>query len=115
MKIAAVVCNVVLFIFAAVVLAVDGLPKARLFAALAVLALLVPLFVAAVLERRSAGALLRGLAALASAVLLGLGVWAVASRPPRLQETAALAYAVLLLLAPLLGLAALLRRRGRSG
>jgi len=114
MKTAAVVLNVVLFIFAAVVLAVDGPPRGTPFVALLGLALLVPLLVAAVLERRSTGVLFWGLAVLGSAALLGLALWAVISRPPRVGEAGALAYVVLLLLAPLLGLAALLRGRGRG-
>lgn len=114
MKTAAVVLNVVLFIFAAVVLAVDGPPRGTPFVALLGLALLAPLLAAAVLERRSTGALLWGLAVFGSAALLGLALWAVINRPPKAGETGALAYVVLLLLAPLLGLAALLRGRGRG-
>jgi hypothetical protein len=115
MKTLAILCNMALFAFTALVLAVDGPPAGAPFVVLMLLALLVPLCSSIVLMRSSGGAIARMAMVIGSLALLVLAAWAIAGRFPRLQEKGTVAYALLLVLTPLLGLVALLKaKRGAA-
>lgn len=107
--------NMALFALTALVLVVDGPPAGAPFAALMLLALLVPLGSSIVLMRSSRGAAAGAALAVANLALLVFAIWAIAGRFPRLEEKGTIVYALLLLLAPLLSLFALLKaRRGAA-
>ena len=115
MRTTAMLCSMALFAFTALVLVVDGLPAGTPFMALMLLALLVPLGSSLGLMRSSRGAVARSAMALGNLALFVLAVWALANRFPRLEEKGTVAYALLLVLTPLLSLAALAKaRRGRA-
>lgn len=115
MRTIAVLCNMALFAFTALILVVDGLPAGVPFLALMLLALLVPLGSSLVLMRSSRGAVAVAVMAIGNLALLFLAVWAIAGRFPRLEEKGTVAYALLLVLTPLLSLIALIKaRRGTT-
>ena len=114
MRIAAIICNVILFGFTGLVLATDGPPQGAAYVALTLLALLVPLFTSLLLLRSSGGAFPRGVALLGNIALLGFALWAIVSQFPHPEEEGVVAYTMLIVLAPLLGALALFRAgRGR--
>ncbi|GEM_PF-5154873 len=114
MKTIAVLFSLALFAFTVLVLIVDGPPAGIPFLALMLLALLVPPGSLIVLMRSSRRTVARSALAIGNLALLVLAVWAIAGRFPRLEEKGTVAYALLLVLTPLLSLAALLRDRYRA-
>lgn len=114
MKTLAMLCCLALLAFTVLVLVVDGPPAGAPFVALMLLALLVPLGSLVVLARSSRGSVAGLLLAIGNLALLFLAVWAIANRIPRLEEKGTVAYALLLVLAPLLSLVALIKARRRA-
>ncbi len=112
MRIAAVVVNVVFFLFTCLVLVGDGLPKELPFIVVTVLFLAIPLLtVAALLGRRPtetepAGNLMTGLAACGNVVLLAAVCWSFVKTYPHPKEPGFVEYVVLALLVPIISLIA---------
>ena len=109
MKYAAIACNVILFFFTCLVLLTDGPPQGGAYLILALLALLVPLFSSFVLLRSAGNIILRITAMIGNIALLGFSLWAIVSQWPHPEEEGVVAYMVLIVLAPLLSMAALFR------
>jgi len=109
MKIAAIVCNAVLFGFTCLVLATDGPPRGAPYIVLTLLLLLVPLFSSLVLLRFPGNTIMWFMALAGNIALLGFSLWAIVSQWPHPEEEGVVAYMILIVLAPLLSLAALFR------
>ncbi len=107
MKIAAVICNVILFGFTCFVLVTDGPPQGAAYVVLTLLVLLVPIFSTVVLLCSSRNAFLRVTAVIGNVALLGFSCWAIVSQYPHPEEEGVVAYMVLLVLTPILSVAAL--------
>ncbi len=109
----AAVLDVVLAAFTALVIAGEGMPKEAVWAAFTVLAVAIPLASAAVLwwtrtrGGRRAGAIEQA-TVIANALLLAGAGWAVVRTYPHPPEDGVVAYAVILLAAPIATVAALL-------
>jgi hypothetical protein len=119
MKIAAVVLNVVFFLFSCLVLVTDGLPNEVPFIVVTVLVLAVPvLTVVALLGRRPtdtvpAGNRMTTFAACGNVVLLAAICWSLMKTYPHPKEPGFIEYVVLAFLIPIVSLIALLVR-GRA-
>ncbi len=118
MKIAAVVCNVALFLFTVVVLVTDGFSSEIAYNALAFLLLLMPLLTVAVVLRTGpggAGAAVRlSWAALAGNLLLAASVvWAIVAQWPHSEEADVAAFSLLAAGTPVLSAVALSRQLQR--
>ena len=116
MKIAAVVLNVVFFLFTCLVLVTDGLSKEVPFIVVTALVLAIPvLTVVALLGRRPteavpAGSLMTTFAACGNVVLLAAICWSLVKTYPHPKEPGFIEYVVLALLIPIVSLIALLLR-----
>ncbi len=114
MKTLAMLCNMALFVFTALVLLVDGPPAGVPFVVLMLLALLVPLGSSLVLMRSARGPVAGAALAIGNLALLVLAVWAIAGRFPSPEEKGTVVYSLLLVLSPLLSLVALLKARRKA-
>lgn len=131
---AAVVCNVVLVAFTCFVMATDGVSREVPYVVFTLLLLAVPAFSAGLLMQRgphrtnggtgSSPAMRRAsqIAVLCNIWLLATACWAIYDRYPHPAEEGFLAYVAVVLLAPILSIAALVaggkwsvgRRRGAA-
>ena len=135
MKTAAIICSVVLFAFTCVVLATDGLPTDSTYVVFNVWLLLTLILNVVVISRIRAGegrlwlqtpstvaggqgdaagrpptsAFGRVVAAICNVVLLGFTGWAYVDQYPHPKEDGFVAFIVLMVLTPILSLAALVR------
>ncbi len=114
MKVAAVVCNVVLFLFTCMVLVTDGMAKDAIYVVFTFLLLLMPVVNVAVLLRGAGAAWLRPGAVIGNILLVASTVLAIVDQYPHPNEEGFVAYLVVLLLTPILS-ALVLLRGGRSG
>jgi hypothetical protein len=138
MKIAAVVCNVVVSLIVFVILVTEGIPKQTVHIAFTVLSALIPILSAAVIlrsgvsdgwlgvqgktktprrlsvvsnlaSRRSA---VRLAAVICNVVLLGFVCWAAVRQYPYPEGDEVIVFALLMMLAPILSLVAICSRAG---
>jgi hypothetical protein len=135
MKIVAMICNVVLFGFTGLVLACDGPPRGVAYIVFTLLALLMPVFSAVVIFRMGSSegwlgpreeravpggqgkmegqapgsTLTRAAAMVGNIVLIGFTWWAILDQYPHPEEDGVIAFAVLMVLTPILTLVVLLR------
>lgn len=117
MKIAAIICNIVLFGFTCLVLVTDGPPRGGGYVVLTLLALLVPILSSVVLLRFSKNAIMRTVAIICNVIFLGFVCWAIVSQYPHPEEEGVIAFTVIIVLTPILSLAALFLRfrEGKPG
>ncbi len=108
MKIVAVICNIVLFLFTCVVLVVDGPATEAAYVVFTLWLLLTLIFSAVVISRRTASPVLTIAAIVCNVVLLGFTCWAFVDQYPHPDEEGFVAFTVLIFLTPILSLAALL-------
>ena len=139
MKIVALICNIVLFAFTCFVLLTDGVSREAAYIVFTVLVVLIPILNVVVLFRSGAGDGWVGLhmerkaleaqpktdafssrsiameraAAISNIVLLGFVCWALVDQYPHPEEDGVIAYALLVVLTPILSVVALFRS-GRS-
>ena len=113
MRIAAIVCNVLLLAFTCVVLATEGAPRDPEYVVYTALVLLAPLLNVWALLRTSAG--LRKAAVAANVLLIGCTIWALVDQYPHPEESGVVAYAILMLLTPVLTTVVLGRPGVRGG
>ncbi len=114
MRIAAVICNVILFGFTCVVLRVDGLPNTAVYSIYTLWLLLTLLLSAAVISHgarasESTGATMRTVAIACNIVLLAFTCWAYVDQYPHPEEEGFLAFTVLMAVTPILSVVTLLR------
>lgn len=122
MKIVAVICNIVLFLFTCLVLLTDGLPKEAGYIIATLLVLLTPPFTLAVFFRSGVSDGRPGLqmdtrtvAIICNIALLGFICWSLLGQPPHPQEEGFVAYVVLSALTPILSLVVFFRIGASEG
>ena len=130
MKIAAVTCNILLFVFLCFVLLTDGLTREAsyiVFTLWSFFTLILSMVVISGmragngwmgLELSYTGPAIRIVAIICNLVFLGFVCWALVDQYPHPKEEGVIAFAVLMVLTPILNLVVLLRSRkgdGRSG
>ena len=128
MRIVAVICNVVLFVFTCFVILTDGLPREAVYLIFTFLLLLVPILSSVVLSRAritsegndrregrsSVCAVANCGAILCNLVLIGFSCWAIVAAYPHPKEEGAFAaatlaiYTVLVMFAPIVTVLALI-------
>jgi hypothetical protein len=111
-RIAAVVCNLLLFAAIGMIVLTEGMPSRAVFLLFTVLALLVPIVSAAVILRRTTGrgwhrSPLDWATGLLNVALIGLTCWAAISQFPPPEGLGVLPFAVLMFAAPILSLTVL--------
>lgn len=135
MKIAAVVCNIVLFGFTCIVLLVDGPPKGAGYIVFTLWLLVTLIFSAAVMSRSGASdgwlshhtkrnaleelkrtddlsstsTIVRIVAIACNVILLGFTCWAFVDQYPHPEEDGLIAFTVLMVVTPILSLVVLFR------
>ncbi len=110
MKTAAIICNVVMLAFTALVMLTDGPATEPAYVIFGLLLFAVPLLsVAVLLLRRATGPGLRVAAVAANAVLLGFICWALVDQYPHPSEEGYIPYVVLVTVTPILSIVALSR------
>lgn len=114
MKIMAIICNVVSFGFTCLVLVTDGPPQGAAYVVFSLLLLAVPILSVVVFLRFSRSIIMKTAAGIGNIVLLGFTCWAIVSQYPHPEEEGVVAYTVLLVLTPLLSLAALLKKKRKD-
>jgi hypothetical protein len=114
MKILAIICNIILFGFTCLVIVTDGPAQGAGYVVFSFLLLLVPIISAVVLFRFSMSRMMKSVAVVCNIVLLGFAAWAIVSQYPHPEEEGVVAYTVLVVLTPILSIAALLRSRVRQ-
>ncbi len=107
MRITAIICNVVLFAFTCLVIVTDGPARETVYVVFSFLLLVVPILSAVVLWRFSGSTIMKIATGVGNIVLLGFACWAIISQYPHPEEEGVVAYTVLVVLTPLLSLAAL--------
>lgn len=141
MKILTIICNIVLFVFTCFVLVTDGTPKETSYIIFTLLVLLILILNVIVLSRNgtrdgrpdfhmkrkateerrkmdslsSMGTVIRIGAIICSIVLFGFIYWAFLDQYPHPEEDGVIAYAILMVLTPILSLVALFRSRAGDG
>jgi len=141
MKIAMFICNVVLFAFTCFVLLTDGVSKEAGYIAFTLLLLLVPILNLLVISRggarvgrmglpakekelaeqrkmdssSSSGTVIKIVAIVCNAVLLGFVCWALVDQYPHPEEDGFIAYVLLVVVTPALSLVALFRGGAGNG
>ncbi len=113
MKNLAVLCNLVLVVFTALVVATDGAPTAPAYIAFTLLLVLIPILsVVVMLRAGSAGGStgLQRLAGWCNIVLLVLVAWAIVDQYPHPQEPGFFPFVVLVVACPILSAFVLFRR-----
>lgn len=110
MKIAAIICNIVLFGFAGLLIIVEP-PKGAAYVVFSFLLLLVPIISAVVLSRFSMNTAMKIVAAISNIVVLGFTAWAVVSQYPHSKEGGVIAFTVLIVSTQILSLLALFHRQ----
>ena len=114
MKIIAIICNLVLVGFTCFVIATDGFPREATHVVRALLVLLIPILSLLVISWSSVGTAMKIAAVICNAVLIGFVFWALVEQYPHPKESGFIAYVVLLMLTPILNVAALLRSGARK-
>ncbi len=110
MKTAAIICNVVMLAFTALVMLIDGPATEAVYVIFGLLLFAVPLLsVAVLLLRRATGAGPRVAAVAANAVLLGFICWALVDQYPHPAEEGYIPYVVVVTVTPILSIVALSR------
>jgi hypothetical protein len=135
MKIVAVICNVVLFVFTCFVLVTDGISKEAAYIVFTLLLLLVPILSFVVIFRSgvsygwlgrhiegkaleeqrkvddlsSMSTIMKMVVTICNIVLLGFACWAIVSQYPHPEEDGVVVYTILVLLTPILSMVVLLR------
>jgi len=107
MKTLTVLCNVVLFGFTCLVLAVDGVSTELPYIGLTLLMILIPVFTVFAIVR-SVPSSVRRVAGLCNVVLLVFICWAIVEQYPHPEEDGVVAYTLLAVLTPILSMAVLL-------
>jgi hypothetical protein len=107
MKVAAIICNILSLAFTGLVFVTDGPAREPIYVVFGLLLLLVPLLSLAVLSRFSKNAALKIMAGILNIVLLGFIGWALVDQYPHPNEEGFIPYVVLMVLTPMLTLAAL--------
>ncbi len=109
MNIAAVICNIALFLFTCLVYITDGPPSGVAYRIFNVWLLGTTICSALVIARRRRSAAATVLAIGSNLVLLGLVCWALLDQYPHPNEEGFLAFVVLIVVTPILSGATLLR------
>jgi hypothetical protein len=138
MKITAIICNIVLFLFICLVLVTDGLPKGAVYIIFTLWSLMKPIFSSLVIsrigasdgrlgfhmkkkrleeqesmgDRPSKSAVMRIAAIVCNIIFLGHFCWAFVDQYPHPKEDGFVAFMVLMTLAPILSMVALYRGKG---
>lgn len=141
MKIAAVICNVILFGFICLVLVVDGPPKGASYIVFTLWSLFTLIFNVAVISRSgssnrwqgpnpemkateeprhadgwsSTNTVMRVVAMICNIALLGFTCWAFVDQYPHPEEDGLIAFIVLMVLTPILSLVVLIRGGAGDG
>ncbi len=111
MKIAAIACNIVLFVFTCFVMLTDGPAQGAGYIVFGRLLLVVPILSAVVLARSSMSLVMKIAAGILNLVLLGFASWAIVAGYPHPKEDGVVAFTVLVMLTPVISLAALFQGR----
>ena len=113
MKLLALFCNIVSFLFTLLVIAGDGPATKTIYIVFMVLLLLIPIFTLLALARprtfRARATTVLRLAVLSNLVLLAFVCWALVDQHPHPDEPGFLPYAALMVLTPILSVIVLLR------
>ncbi len=112
MKIAAITLNVVLFLFVCLVILTDGPPREPAYIACTLLSLLIPVLSAIVIWRFGSNSAHRTapfVALACNVIWLGFTCWALVDQYPHPKEEGLVAFVFLMVLTPIISLAALLR------
>jgi len=107
MKTVAAICNIVLFGFICLVLATDGPPQETSSIIFTAWWLLTLILSVAVISLRGASLILRKMAIVGNIVFLGFSGWAFFDQYPHPNEPGFIPFVVLMVLTPLINLAAL--------
>ena len=114
MKIAAIICNIVLFVFTCFVLMTDGVSSEAAYIVFTLLLLLVPILSLVVISRSRKNAVMNIVAIICNIILLGFTCWAFVDQYSHPRESGFVAYAVFVVLTPILNLAAIFLYTKRS-
>lgn len=114
MRILAIICNIVLFLFIGLVLATDGLPTETAYMVFTVWSFLTLILSAAVLSRRAPSLVTKIAATVFNVVMLGHAGWALMDQYPHPREEGFVPFVILLLVTPVLNIVALWRTRARG-
>jgi hypothetical protein len=112
MKIAAIICNAVLFAFLCLVLLTDGLPVAIAYIIFTLLSLVTPVLNALVIWKGGTGPRshkMRVAAIACNVILVGFICWAFVDQYPHPDEEGLLAFEIVMVLVPIISLTMLLR------
>jgi hypothetical protein len=139
MKIIAIICNVVLFVFTGIVLVTDGTPTDTAYIIFTLLVLLIPIFNVVVLTRSgvdngwldlqkktleeqrkiddlsSTTIVMKIGAFICNIVLFAFTWWAIVDQYPHSEEDGVIAYTLLIVLTPILSVAVLFRNGADDG
>lgn len=120
MRVAAVVCNLLLCASVGLLVVNEGMPSQTAYMLFTLLALIVPILSAAVILRRGSGpsrqrSFLDWATGVLNVLLLALTVWAVISQYPYPEGNSVLLFALLMLVAPILSLVVLFGAHGWTG
>jgi len=118
MRVAAVVCNLLLCASVGLLIVNEGMPSQTAYILFTLLALFLPILSAAVILRRGSGpsrqrSSLDWATGVLNVLLLALTVWAVISQYPYPEGNSVLLFALLMLVAPILSLVVLFDGRKR--
>ena len=115
MKILSITSNLLLFLFTCFVLLTDGITKEAGYMIFTLLLLLVPILNAVLLFRdRTRPLYVKLVAVISNIALIGFACWAIMDQHPHPKESGVIAYAVLILLTPILSLIAILAGRANK-
>ena len=115
MRIAAVICNIVMFAFLCLVLRTDGLPTQAAYIVFTLWSLMTLILSAVVLSRRGMSTTMRTLAIICNIVYLAHTCWAFVDQYPHPEEEGFIPFVVMMVLTPILTLLVLFRSRAGGG
>jgi hypothetical protein len=111
MKIAAVICNIVLVVFHCFVLLTDGFPRETSYIIFNLWALLTMILSVMVILRFGTSNIMGIVAIIFNIVFFGFVCWALVDQYPHPKEGGVIAMAILMVLTPILNLVVLLQKR----
>lgn len=115
MKIAAVICNIILFGFICLVLVSEGPSKEAIYTVFTIWWLLTLIISAVVISRSGASRIIRDVAIICNIVFLGFIGWALVDQYPHPNEPGFIPFVILMVLTPILNLVVLFLRTARIG
>lgn len=111
MKVMTLVFNVVLLAFTCLVLATDGLPKEAKYVVFASWMMLTPILSIVVISLKEMNKDSRIGTIICNGILIGFVCWALVDQYPHPEESGFIEYVVLMVLTPIISIAALARKR----